>query len=479
MRSKFLIFILFLMAISVNTVAEEIDTIEEEFFNTAVVDNKETKDLNIEQELMIMTTDPIKLTDSYSRRIIGMIYEPLFNMDSRGKITPNLVEEYKWNDPNKLYIKLKPNIKFHNGKTLTSKDVEFSLNRLKEDGVVTDIYESIIGVEIIDDLSFVINLKSKDNQLLTALTNSAASIVCEDNGILYGTGPYSIDVINFGTLKLKKFNDYHGDEKTPYNSIEIRWELNPNQRLIKYMNGENQIVFDMYEEDISRAKNLGLLDEETIIKSGKIYDSIALMFNDKKYSLVQRKAINDALEEKAETFFPEELLKANLSRTDKNYDLSKVKNELKESGLEDKEINIMLLNSEHNMKIAEKVKKNLEKLGLKVNIYPHNLISFYQKLYSRNYDIALYNINISGMYPILSLEKIILSDIGDKEVAGALLPFLELIKKENNPQKANKIFDKVLSLIQKNNLYIPIEHRATYYLGEEKNIDNFEKIVGY
>ena len=172
-------------------------------------------------------------------------------------------------------------------------------------------------------------------------------------------------------------------------------------------------------------------------------------------------------------------MKANLSRTDKNYDLNKVKNELKESGLEDKEINIMLLNSEHNMKIAEKVKKNLEKLGLKVNIYPHNLISFYQKLYSRNYDIALYNINISGMYPILSLEKIILSDIGDKEVAGALLPFLELIKKENNPQKANKIFDKVLSLIQKNNLYIPIEHRATYYLGEEKNIDNFEKIVGY
>ena len=140
MRSKFLIFILFLMAISVNTVAEEIDTIEEEFFNTTVVDNKETKDLNIEQELMIMTTDPIKLTDSYSRRIIGMIYEPLFNMDSRGKITPNLVEEYKWNDPNKLYIKLKPNIKFHTGKTLTSKDVEFYLNRLKENGLVTDIY---------------------------------------------------------------------------------------------------------------------------------------------------------------------------------------------------------------------------------------------------------------------------------------------------------------------------------------------------
>lgn len=479
MKSKFLIFILFLIGITGRTFGESFNNIENEFFETRAVTDEDVKDLKLEQEMMVSTLDPIKLTDSYSRRVVGMIYEPLFRIDNKGKITSDLIERYSWIDSNKLYIKLKPNILFHNGKQLTSKDVKYSIERLQKDGVVVDMYSSIVGFEIKDDLTFILNLKLKDSQIISALANPTASILYEEDGKLYGTGPYIVQNLNSGVLKLKKFDKYHGDSSNLYENIELRWELNSNQRLIKYINGQAQIVFEIYKEDIDEARSIGLLTDDTVVKSGEIYDTIALMFGGKEYSLEQREAINSAISDKAETFFPEKLVDAKLSRVDRDYSTKEAKEKIKQSGLNGKELNIMLLNTEYNRRVALDIKKDLELAGMKVNVYPHNMVSFYQKLYARDYDVALYNINISGVYPLVSLGKIIIADIGNQDILGALVPFGEMIKSENDPKKINQIFDKILALIKKNILYIPIEHRLNYYLGDRESVEKFEHIVKY
>lgn len=478
MKNKFLIFILFLIGISGRIFGEEV-SIEEQFYETRGGDKEIVNELKLEQEMILPTLDPIKLTDSYSRRVIGMIYDSLFKIDNKGKISSELIEDYQWLDTNKLYIRLKPNIFFHNGKKLTAKDVEYSIQRLKRDGVVVDMYSSIVGFEIKDELSLIMSLKLKDSQILTALANPGASIIYEEDGKLYGTGPYMVKNLNSGVLKLKKFDNYHGDKGNLYDSIELRWESNSNQRLIKFVNGQEQIVFEIYKEDIERAKEMGLLGSDTVIKSGQIYDTIALMFGGKEYSLEQRKAINSAISDKAGTFFPKELLQAKLSINGGEYSTKEAKEQIKKSGLKGRELNIMLLNNEYNMRVAFEIKKDLEIAGMKVNIYPHNMVSFYQKLYARDYDVALYNINISGIYPMVSLGKIVVADIGNQDILGALIPFGEMIKSESDPQKINQIFDRILALLQKNVLYIPIEHRLNYYLGDKESIEGFEHIVGY
>lgn len=477
MKKKFLIF-LFLLCSSIGILGEEIGNIKEEFFITEYTEESSTENLKIEQELMILTVDPVKLADSYSRRVTSLIYDTLFVVNSSGEIIPNLVENYKWQEENKLFIKLKSGVKFHDGSELTSKDVENSLMRLKKEGTVVEMYNSIIGVEIVDKYSLIINLNIRDGLLLNALSNSLASIVKVKDGKFYGTGPYSIELFNEGVLKLKRFDECFNKSENSYKNIEIRWELNPNQRIIKYANDVNNFVFDLYKEDIEKAQGYELISENTVIEKSPIYDTLGLMFG-KKYSLKERNAIERAIFQNVDGFFPEELVDANLSKINKDYSLDGAKQFIFEAGLKSKEINIMVLNTEHNMKVANSVKKNLEDAGVKVNLLPHGMISFYQKLYVKDYDTAIYNINISAVYPMLSLEKVLTYDIGDKETANALLPFIELMRKEKNPEKVEQIFDKVLSLVNKNILYIPIEHKETYQIADEKNMEKFHEVIGY
>lgn len=477
MKNKFLIF-LFLVCSSIGVFGEKIGNIKEEFFITEYTEESSTENLKIEQELMILTVDPVKLADSYSRRVTSLIYDTLFVVNSNGEIIPNLVEDYKWQEENKLFIKLKSGVKFHDGSELTSKDVENSLIRLKKEGTIVEIYNSIIGTEIVDKHSLIINLNIRDGLLLNALSNSLSSVVKVKDGKFYGTGPYSIELFNEGVLKLKRFDKCFNKLEDSYKSIEIRWELNPNQRIIKYANDVNNFVFDLYKEDIDKAKDYGILDENTVVEKSPIYETLGLIFG-KDYSISERAAIERSILQNVDGFFPDELVKANLSKINKDYSLDEAKKLIAEAGLTLKEVNIMVLNTEHNMKIANSVKKNLEDVGMKINLLPHGMISFYQKLYARDYDIAIYNINISAIYPMLSLEKVLTYDIGDKETANALLPFIELMRKEKNPEKVGQIFDKVLSLINKNVLYIPMEHKETFQISEEENIERFHKIIGY
>ena len=102
----------------------------------------------------------------------------------------------------------------------------------------------------------------RDGLILNALSNSFASIIKVKDGKIYGTGPYSVDIFNEGVLKLKSFNRCFDKNDKMYKEIEIRWDLNPNQRIIKYTNDINNFVFDLYKEDVEKAKAYELLNDE-------------------------------------------------------------------------------------------------------------------------------------------------------------------------------------------------------------------------
>ncbi|MBM6823342.1 hypothetical protein, partial [Fusobacterium mortiferum] len=75
-----------------------------------------------------------------------------------------------------------------------------------------------------------------------------------------------------GVLKLKNFDKCFDRNENMYKEIEIRWDLNPNQRIIKYTNDINNFVFDLYKEDIEKAEDYDLLSDETVVEKSPIYD---------------------------------------------------------------------------------------------------------------------------------------------------------------------------------------------------------------
>lgn len=479
MKIKYMFLFLILISFTTNLKAESDSILDRVFFaeENECSDETKTKDkIRVEQSLMVMSIDPIKMVDIYSQRITTLMYDTLFVMNESKEINSQLLENYKWIEENKLYLELKKEVKFHDGSYLKAQDVEKSLERLKSDGIVKNIYNSIIGIEIIDDYSLIINLNSRDEMLIENLANPIASIVKEENGEIYGTGPYYMKSFNERILKLELFEGALIDKKEYFKNINFTWEINSNQRLIKYLNGGTDYVFDLYKEEIDKIKEYDLLTDDNIVQPEAIYDTIALTFGGKKsYSLNEKKAIKQAIVQEVDSFFPKEIIEANLSRVNNNYSLKEAKKKIIESGMKNREISIMVLNTEYNMRIAEKVKYDLENAGLKVTLLPHNMVAFYQKLHSNEYDTAIYNINISKNSPAMSLEKIIIYDMGDKEIISALLPFLTLMRQEKNPNDSNRIFDRILSLVDKNILYIPIKHELNYSVVKGKNMEKYNK----
>lgn len=70
-------------------------------------------------------------------------------------------------------------MKFHNGETLTAKDVKFTLDRMKNQSTVSFLISEIEAVNVIDDYTVEIITKDGFGPLLSHLSHPGAVILNE------------------------------------------------------------------------------------------------------------------------------------------------------------------------------------------------------------------------------------------------------------------------------------------------------------
>ena len=169
----------------------------------------------------------------------------------------------------------------------------------------------------------------------------------------------------------------------------------------------------------------------------------------------------------ATTICPQEMFDIKISFLEKNYSRREAIKILKNSGHFEKKIKIMCLNTIHNRNFAQYVAHDLIQNGLNVDIEIYNLDKFLNKLRSKDYDIALYNITINSVYPLTSLEKTIVGELIDYELEDSLLPFFNLFKEERNKEYKERIIDKIFYLTYSSRYFIPLAHKQTYILKSE------------
>ncbi len=163
---------------------------------------------------------------------------------------------------------------------------------------------------------------------------------------------------------------------------------------------------------------------------------------------------------KADTFFPKSLLKAQLSKIDTSHN-KKEEKKLAEK-LKNKELKLMILNTESNMKYAQEIKSSLETAGIKVKILPHQIESYNNKIAGKDFDIALFDIITLNNDLIFSMSNILLNDVENIELYNALQPFFKIVKDEKSKEKREAVIDKMAGLIHKNIPYIIIEHHKYF-----------------
>ena len=86
-------------------------------------------DLVVVQNSDAKSLDPQVSNDVPTHRVTLNIYDRLIEKDKDMNLVPGLAESWKQIDPLTLELKLRKNVKFHNGEPFSAKDVVFSLNR--------------------------------------------------------------------------------------------------------------------------------------------------------------------------------------------------------------------------------------------------------------------------------------------------------------------------------------------------------------
>ena len=142
--------------------------------------------------------DPRIGTDAQSEHIDELLFDGLVVRDASFRVAPGLAERWEQPDPLTLIFHLHPNVHFSDGRLLTSRDVLWTLNSMRNGAIITPkaaSYASVASIEAPDATTVVLHLKVPDNFLLTNLSSGAMGIVPYGSGRDFwlhpvGSGPF-------------------------------------------------------------------------------------------------------------------------------------------------------------------------------------------------------------------------------------------------------------------------------------------------
>ncbi len=183
--------------------------------------------------------NPLLKSDKFMYNFNKLIFEGLFDIDSAFKVNNVLAESYDFDsDGMILNIKLKSNVKWHDGEELTSDDVKFTIDTIKYAmtnsslaGNLADIIVSsdslkyLKEVSVIDKYNLKLTFDRAHGDVLEGLAfpiipkhafqtgkdikTAYANALKKDNYKPIGTGPYKeIEINKLRNITLEIFQDY-------------------------------------------------------------------------------------------------------------------------------------------------------------------------------------------------------------------------------------------------------------------------------
>lgn len=165
------------------------------------------------------------------RDLATLVYSSLFRLNDRLEPVADLAESYQWSDDGKtLEVKLRNNVKFHDGTPLTASDVEFTYKAIKNPAYRSPLSALFRSVSVIrlDDQTVQFQLDEPKPTFLNDLAvgilpahiwsqiPESSAQLADVNIRPIGSGPYQVVsftrdskgvIVNF---RLESFNQYYG-----------------------------------------------------------------------------------------------------------------------------------------------------------------------------------------------------------------------------------------------------------------------------
>lgn len=210
--------------------------------------------------------DPQATNDQPSARIMKQIYETLMYQSPNLEVSNGLISDYRIIDDVTYEFTLPQGIRFHNGDELTSSDVQFTFERMRQvNAPAAFLVAALDRVEIIDDYTFRMVLQYPFGPFITHLAHPATAILNQravsELGDDYtrnpvGTGPFKFIEWRTGdSILLERFADYHG-QPAASRQVRFRFITEDGSRTVALETAEADIIYDVGPQDFNTLSNV-------------------------------------------------------------------------------------------------------------------------------------------------------------------------------------------------------------------------------
>lgn len=223
----------------------------------------------------LQTLDPHSQNELLTNAINGQVYDTLVMRDKKLGVVPGLASEWSQVSPTVWRMKLRPNVKFHDGTPFTADDVLFSMQRAAHQNSPFRAYAVAMGTpKKLDDLTVEFQLPAFNPIFLqhattvyimsrawTEKNNAAAPLDFKNKEDKFtnlntnGTGPYMLVSRQPDTRTVYKRNpNYWGKFEGNVQEVVYTPIKNDATRTAALISGEVDVVLDPAPQDIDRLR---------------------------------------------------------------------------------------------------------------------------------------------------------------------------------------------------------------------------------
>jgi peptide/nickel transport system substrate-binding protein len=212
--------------------------------------------------------DPDILDPSLGRTYVGRIVfsavcDKLFDIDEKLNIVPQLALSYETSaDGKAVTIKLRPNVKFHDGEPLDAEAAKFSIERhmTMQGSFRKSELANVDHVEVVDPLTIKLVLKTPYAPLIAQLTDRSGMMVspkaAKETGDKFGVhpvcaGPYKfVERVQQDRMVFEKFADYWNKDNVFVDKVVFLPIVDATVRLANLKSGSLDLIERVLATDV-------------------------------------------------------------------------------------------------------------------------------------------------------------------------------------------------------------------------------------
>jgi peptide/nickel transport system substrate-binding protein len=262
-----------------------------------------------------LAEDPDVLDPSLARTYVGRIVfasicDKLFDIDAKLNVIPQLALSNETSEDGKtVTIKLRPNVKFHDGEKFDAEAAKFSLERhlTMQGSFRKPELAAIDTIEVADPLTIKLHLKTPFSPLIAQLTDRAGMMVspkaAKEAGDKFGlkpvcAGPYKfVERVQQDRIVVEKFADYWDKDKLHIDRITYLPIVDSTVRLANLRSGGLDLIERLNATDIKEVRSDSRLNLSTALELGYLGMTLNIANGEKsKGPLGQHDKVRQALE---------------------------------------------------------------------------------------------------------------------------------------------------------------------------------------